>query len=229
MIKYRYTLENQSIETLDLETIPNGVDYETIDFDPNYVEDVNSKIALHVFYPEYTHMDYKLLQLDNLYGIKRLEPISDKGLKGEKKYTKDDVLIWSITSKFWFELDSTYPDGIIKTAKLYNIGGEVVDSWDKKVELSIDDKETIRKEQRQRILSYLKSQQPDLYSFLYYFFKSEITDYMELGNKSAFEAVLTDASLNHESMQVRGTLTMEIPTQSGGTTTVLQGILYELV
>jgi len=33
MIKYRYTIENQSIETLNLSDIPNGLSYETIDFE----------------------------------------------------------------------------------------------------------------------------------------------------------------------------------------------------
>jgi hypothetical protein len=31
MIAYRYTIGNTSIETLDLTTIPNGVDYETFE------------------------------------------------------------------------------------------------------------------------------------------------------------------------------------------------------
>lgn len=33
MIKYRYIQENQSIETLDLNDIPNGLSYETIEFE----------------------------------------------------------------------------------------------------------------------------------------------------------------------------------------------------
>lgn len=32
MIKYRYTLGNQSIETLNLNDIPQGILYETIEF-----------------------------------------------------------------------------------------------------------------------------------------------------------------------------------------------------
>ena len=32
MIKYRYTIENQTIETLNLNDIPEGIIYETIDF-----------------------------------------------------------------------------------------------------------------------------------------------------------------------------------------------------
>jgi hypothetical protein len=33
MIKYKYTLGNQSIETLNLSDIPEGLSYETIEFE----------------------------------------------------------------------------------------------------------------------------------------------------------------------------------------------------
>jgi hypothetical protein len=33
MIKYRYTIENQSIETLNLNEVPEGLSYETIEFE----------------------------------------------------------------------------------------------------------------------------------------------------------------------------------------------------
>jgi hypothetical protein len=33
MIKYRYTIGNQSIETLNLSDIPQGLSYETIEFE----------------------------------------------------------------------------------------------------------------------------------------------------------------------------------------------------
>ena len=62
-----------------------------------------------------------------------------------KKYQKDGVLIWSIETKFWFELDSTFPEGVIKTVKIYDLGERVIDQWQKKVVLSADDKEAIRK------------------------------------------------------------------------------------
>lgn len=198
-------------------------------------ESINSKIALHEKYPELAGMNWQLLQLDNLPGIQRLEPISDKGLKGIKKYEKEGVLIWSIETKFWFEQDSDFPEGVVKTVKLYDIGKRIVDSWTKKVNLSADDKEVIRKEQRERILSYFKSQQSDLYNFLYSFFKSEIDDYVQTGNKEKFESILVWAKDNHpyqdenEVYIVRVTLSMEVPRASGGTTTVLNGILDELV
>jgi hypothetical protein len=194
----------------------------------------NSRLALLVKYPELEGMNLQLLQLDNLPGIKRLEPISDKGLKGEKKYVKDGQLIWSITTIYWFEPNSPFPEGVVKIVKIFDISGNVVDSWSKEVVLSADDKEVIRKEQRERILSYFKSQQAGLFSFLYAFFKSEIDDYVSVGNKTLFQNILEDAAINHPYQQegiyvVRETLSMEIPTQTGGTTTVLQGILDELV
>lgn len=178
MIVYRVYNENGGFT--EFSEIPNSVDYVIIAKTPTpeeIAEQTLSKIALHEKYPELQGMNYRLLQLDNLPEIQRLEPISDKGLKGVKKYVKDDVLIWSIETKFWFENDSTFPEGVIKTVKLYDIGERVVDSWTKKVSLSADDKEVIRKEQRERILSDLKSQQSELFNFLYTFFKTEIDEY----------------------------------------------------
>ncbi len=166
--------------------VPEYVDY----FESEIQVIENKKNALHEKYPELISMNWQLLQLDNLPGIKRLEPISDKGLKGEKIYTKDGQKIWSITTKYWFENDATYLDGVVKTVKLFNIGGDVIDSWTKEVELSIDDKEAIRKEQRERILTYFKSQQPELFGLLYTFFKANIDDYVSVGDKLAFQSVL---------------------------------------
>ncbi len=236
MTKYRIYREDGSYEETLVQ--PVSGEYETIIIpDPTeeeLQEIVNSKIALHEKYPALKFMDHQLLQLDNLPGIKRLEPISDKGLKGEKKYTKDGQLIWSITTKYWFELDSNYSEGVVKVVKLFNIGGNAIDTWTKQVELSVDDKEAILKEQRERILTYFKSQQPLLFGFLYAFFKANIDDYIAVGNKNAFQLILEDAAANHPYQEngiyvVRETLNKEIPTQSGSTTTVLLGILAELV
>ena len=213
----------------------NGTEYYEGSTPEEIAEQTFSKIALHEKYPEVVGMNWQLLQLDNLPEIQRLEPISDKGLKGVKKYVKDDVLIWSIETKFWFENDSTFPEGVVKTVKLYDIGERVVDSWTKKVSLSADDKEVIRKEQRERILSYFKSQQSQLFDFLYTFFKTEIDEYIRTGDKQKFQDVLIWAKFNHpyqdenEVYIVRETLSMEVPRASGGTTTVLNGILDELV
>lgn len=231
-----YKEEGGFIDYPSIDKVPEGCIYDLITINLLTEEEIqNSKIALHEKYPEVIGMNYQLLQLDNLPGIKRLEPISDKGLKGEKRYTKDDQLIWSITTKYWFENDSSYTDGVVKIVKLFNVGGAVIDSWTKEVALSVDDKEQILKEQRERILTYFKSQQPALFSLLYTFFKSDIDNYVSVGNKTEFEAVLTDASINHPYQDenniyvVRETLSMQIPTQAGGTTTVLIGILNELV
>lgn len=198
-------------------------------------EQTLSKIALHEKYPEVIGMNWQLLQLDNLPGIQRMEPISDKGLKGIKKYQKDGVLIWSIETKFWFELDSTFLNGVVKTIKLYDIGERVVDTWINSTSLSPDKKESIRKEQRELIMFYFKSQQPQLFNLLYTFFKNEIDEYIRTGDKEKFEDVLLWAKDNHpyqdenQNYIVRLTLSQEIPTQSEGTTTVLNGILAELV
>ena len=40
MIKYRYTLGNQSIETLNLNDIPQGILYETIEFEIEVEQEV---------------------------------------------------------------------------------------------------------------------------------------------------------------------------------------------
>jgi hypothetical protein len=42
MIKYRYTIENQSIETLNLSDIPDGLSYETIDFEIEVEQEVTA-------------------------------------------------------------------------------------------------------------------------------------------------------------------------------------------
>jgi len=57
----------------------------TIWFDPRTEEEINSKPALFELYPELSDMNYKLIQLDNLELIEREAPLSNKGLKGEKK------------------------------------------------------------------------------------------------------------------------------------------------
>jgi hypothetical protein len=215
----------------------NGIaTYEVFEKTPEEIaEQTLSKIALHEKYPEVSGMNWQLLQLDNLPNIQRIEPVADKGLKGIKLYEKDDILIWSIETKYWFEVDSQYPEGLIKVIKIYDLGKRVVDQWEKKIALSADDKEAIKKEQRERILSYFKSIQPQIFDFLYAFFKSEIDDYIRVGDKQKFENQLLWAKDNHPFQDesgnyiVRETLSMEVPRASGGTTTVLNGILDELV
>jgi len=190
-------------------------------------EIIGNRLALHVLYPELESMPYKLIQLDNLEGIKRDSTLANKGLKGEKKYKKDGQLVWSSEKKYWFQPDG-YPDGFRRITKLYKMNGEVFDSWEIFYELSEDDKEFFKKQQRELIFEYFKSQQPELFSLLYSFFKEEIDRYV-MKDGTELATALTDAATNHPVQLVRETLSMVVPTLSGGTTTVLQGILDELV
>jgi len=190
-------------------------------------EILGNRLALHIFYPELEAMPYKLIQLDNLEGIKRDSTLANKGLKGEKKYKKDGQLVWSSEKKYWFQSDG-YPDGFRRITKLYKMNGEVFDSWEIFYELSEDDKEFFKKQQRELIFEYFKSQQPELFSLLYSFFKEEIDRYV-MKDGTELATALTDAATNHPVQLVRETLSMVVPTLSGGTTTVLQGILDELV
>ena len=40
MIKYKYTIENQTIETLNLSDVPQGLSFETIDFEIEVEQEV---------------------------------------------------------------------------------------------------------------------------------------------------------------------------------------------
>lgn len=196
-------------------------------YDGTTEEELGNRLALHVLYPEVVGMPYKLLQLDNLEGIKRDSTLADKGLKGEKKYRKDNQLIWSSEKKYWFQPDG-YPDGFRRVTKLFKMNGEVADQWENFFVLSADDKEFFKKQQRELIFEYFKSQQPELFNLLYSFFKEEIDRYVMKDGPQLAET-LSDAAINHPEQLVRDTLSMEVPTQSGGTVTVLEGILAELV
>jgi len=196
-------------------------------YDGTTEEELGHRLALHVLYPELAALPYKLIQLDNLEGIKRDSTLADKGLKGEKKYKKDGQLVWSSEKKYWFQEDG-YADGFRRITKLYKMNGQVADSWEIFYELSDDDKEFFKKQQRELIFEYFKSQQPELFNLLYSFFKEEIDRYVMKDGPQLAET-LTDAAINHPVQLVRDTLSMEVPTQSGGTVTVLQGILAELV
>ena len=213
----------------------NGSEWIETETQEEIAEKENSKIAFFESYPELAGMNYQLLQLDNLPGIRRRETISNKGLKGRNHYEKNGVLIWSIETKYWFEADSNFPEGVVKIIKLYDKGERVIDTWVNEVEMSADRKQFVLLEQRQLIMIYFKSQQPTLFNFLYSFFKTEIDEYVQTGDKDKFESILLDAKDNHPLQDeegnyiVRITLNSEVPTQSGGTTTVLNGILAELV
>jgi len=214
--------------------VSNGIVVEGITTE-EIAEIENSKIALFEAYPELVGTNYQLLQLDNLPSIRRRETISNKGLKGRNYYEKNGVLIWSIETKYWFEEDSAFQEGVVKIIKIYDKGERVIDAWINEVEMSADRKQFVLLEQRQLIMIYFKSQQPTLFNFLYSFFKTEIDEYVQTGDKDKFEAILNDAVINHQfqdpegNYTVRDTLVLEVPRQSGGTTTVLNGILDELV
>ena len=52
MIKYRYTLENQTIECLDIIDIPEGISYETIEREENIdmVSLINEALQIDLYY-----------------------------------------------------------------------------------------------------------------------------------------------------------------------------------
>jgi hypothetical protein len=196
-------------------------------YDGTTEEELGNRLALHVLYPELVNMPYKLIQLDNLEGIKRDSTLADKGLKGEKKYKKEGQLVWSSEKKYWFQPDG-YPEGFRRIIKLYNMNGTVADSWEIFFQLSDDDKEFFKKQQRELIFEYFKSQQPEQFAFLYGYFKEEIDRYVMRGG-TELSNTLINAADNYPLQLVRDALSMQVPTLSGGFTTVLQGILAELV
>lgn len=192
------------------------------------IEQNSNKIQLFESYPDLSGMNYKLLNLDNLPDIKRQETLANKGLKGEKKYFKGESLVWSSEKKYWFEQNPINPGGLVRIVKLFSKAGTVIDSWSVYQNLTDDDKQFFLKKQRELIFEYFKSQQAELFQLLYTFFSKEINDYVMIGGTTLADTLI-DAKDNHESPVVQGTLSMVVPTLSGGTTTVLNGILAELV
>jgi len=197
-------------------------------------EEIQKTLAIESKYPDLAGMNYKLLALDNLEGIKRDSTLADKGLKGEKKYRKDGVLIWSSEKKYWFQ-ENGYADGFRRITKLFNLDESVAMQWENFYELSPDDKQLFLKQQREFIFEYFKSQQPQLFNFLYTFFAKEINDYI-MADGDTLKNTLIDMAENHPYQDVNGvyvvrvTLNQVIPTLTPGiTTTVLQGIIDELV
>lgn len=183
-------------------------------------------LALHKEYPYLTNTNYKLIQLDNLEGMRREIPISDRGLKGEKKYYKGDTLIWSSEKKYWFQ-DETI-DGFVRIIKLYSVSGDVMDTWQVIGNLSSDDKQLFNKRRRELIFEYLKGRQPELFNLVYGFFTQEVNDYVMVGGDN-LRNVLIDAKDNHPAQIVRDTLSLVVQTPSGANVTVLDGVLAELI
>jgi len=180
------------------------------------------------FFPDFEGTNLRLITYDILPNIQRQETIANRGLKGEKKYFIDGKLVWSSEKKYWFEENPLNPNGIVRVSKLFDCNGNVIDAWSNSNNLTEDDKQFFLKKQRELIFEYFKSQQPELFQLLYAFFSKEINDYVMIGGTTLADTLI-DAKDNHESLVVKGTLAMEVPTLSGGTTTVLNGILEELV
>ena len=229
MKAYTYQInENTFRTTPNLEEIPKGVDYEEIEVQ-EFEEIIIPTLALHHEYSELIEMNYKTLMLDNLENIRRDTTLANKGLKGEKKYYKGDVLIWSSEKKYWFEDEELYGHGFTRITRVFDTLGNLYDSWNVTVSLSEDDKEMFKEEQRKMIFNYFKSQQPELFQLLYVYFKEDIDRYVMNGGELLAD-VLTAASISYPSAEiVQLTLNSEVATQSGGTIKVLDGILNELV
>jgi hypothetical protein len=100
----------------------------------------NNKIALFEEFPNLKEVDYKLLSLDNLEGIKRISVFSIDGICREKQYFKNDVKIWSIHTEYWDDVNSIFLEGILKTVKIYNLDNTVFDSWGKFIVLNDNQK-----------------------------------------------------------------------------------------
>lgn len=226
---------NKIIDVADDVTIELVNGQQLVDFIPDepltesqIFEQNSNKIQLFESYPELSNQNYKLIQLHTLEEITRTETLANKGLKGEKKYYKEDKLIWSSEKKYWFEENPMNPDGFVRIIRLFDANGNVKDSWRIYQNLTADDKQFFLKKQRELIFEYFKSQQAQLFQLLYGYFSNEINNYVMIGG-TALADTLIDAKDNHSSEVVKGTLAMVVPTQSGGTTTVLNGILAELV
>ena len=62
MIKYRYTIENTTIETLDINSIPNGVNYETIEFEEIVEIQDNSFELKQIAYQQLLQTDWYVIR-----------------------------------------------------------------------------------------------------------------------------------------------------------------------
>lgn len=195
--------------------------------DYQYNTAINRRLTLLEAYPHLINRDVTLIQMDNLHLLVRETPLSDKGIKRIKNYKYNDLLVWSIESIYWFDVDDLRRNegGIVKIHSWYDANGEVVVSNSRFIPMSNEDKEKELKYFRENAINYLKSANSDLFNLLYGYFKDDILNYINVGDKNTLEAALTSST---EPIVV-GTLNYEIPTVNGGVTTVLQGILAELL
>ena len=91
--------------------------------------------------------------------------------------------------------------------------------------MSDEDKARELKIFRENAILYLKSREPQLFNLLYGYFRNAIQDYIDVGDKDTFEQKL----LNFPDPTVQLIFSQEIPMLSGGTITVIDGILAELL
>ena len=96
----------------------------------------SKEVALFREYQYLSNENYKLLSLDNLEGINRKSVFSNDGICRKKEYYKNGVLIWSISTRYWDDLNAEYLNGLVKVVRLYSTNGNVFDSWLKYIELS---------------------------------------------------------------------------------------------
>lgn len=195
--------------------------------DFQYNTDINKNLELINAYPNFINKDVTLLQMDNLNNLIRETPLSSKGIKRIKNYKYNNKLVWSIESIYWFDIDdSRYNEaGIVKVHTWYDKNGEPYIANSRFIPMSNEDKEKELKYFRENAINYLKSANSDLFSLLYGYFKEDILNYINVGDKHVLETALTSST---EPIIV-GTLGYEIPTINGGTITVLNGILTELL
>lgn len=196
--------------------------------DYQYNTDINLQLALIKVYPNYINKDVTLISMDNLHRLIRKTPLSTKGIKNRKEYySEDESIVWSIESIYWFETNKPNynVDGIVKIHTWYDIDGNARISTERFIPMSDEDKAREMKIFRENAILYLKSREAQLFALLYGYFKSDIQDYIDVGDKEVFEQAL----LNFPSPEIQAIFAQEFPIIGGGTTTVIAGILAELL
>ena len=195
--------------------------------DYQYNTEINLQLALLDAYPHYVNKDVTLIPMDNLHNLIRRTPVSTKGVKNRKEYYYNDSIVWSIESVYWFEVEK--PDhndgGIVKIHTWYDKSGSPLIITKRFIPISDEDKARELKIFRENAILYLKSREPQLFNLLYGYFRNAIRDYIDVGDKDTFEQKL----LNFPDPTVQLIFSQEIPMLSGGTITVIDGILAELL
>lgn len=202
------------------------------------IEQMNTYIPLFELYSTITLEDVQngKIQLDQLMGLTRLEPISDKGIKPARNYVRGNVLVWSIQDVDYIS-NTDNPKRTETIIKIYNNKNDVAFSWVSKIKLLRP--EDISKElkiRRENIMNYLQGNAPSYYEFLFNIFRNEAEIWKELGGDILVNSLI-DASQNHSDTLVITTLnaqathsiTGELMVKHDGTPlTNLEAILHEL-